>query len=240
MPGFSLAAYGCATFTELLEACAASGTLRFGERAEDRWFVFNSAAHFPDDDLGGSARIVKAVWDVCVDVDSAGAWFDLREDTIETDPAAVEDEPERFIKLPHFDHSRQAVLLREFSEHVEGADSSAIASLAEEWSSTRSAYSRLLKVLQEHGLDRRWLTHLREAVKQALRVWTGEHGVSPSTIFERPRDSSRTSGRRASRSLVDELDELELRTFLKSAIDSMTLAELSQWSVPVRLLLKSR
>ncbi len=249
MPRFTPGDFGCATFTELLESCTALGRLRFGERAEDRWFVFNSGdardsspAHVPADDVVvKSVRIVRTVWDGCVDVDGAGAWLDLlATGHIETDPTSVEDEPERFIKLPHFDRTRQAALLLDFLEHVEGEfDPRAVAAVTEDWRATKSPYSQLLGMLKEHGLDRRWLAYLRGMVRGALQKWAGVHGVSPNDIFKRSQPSKISSERGASGGLIHSLDDLDLRAFLKSAIDAMTLAELSQWSVPVRLLLKS-
>ncbi len=232
--------YGFRNFTQLLMACETVGHIRFGERPEDRWFVFGGSRS--PSNASPNYQIVKRVWDVCVSFDdSERAWLDLMDTKqVETDVEVVQDEPERYLEIPRFGRSRQLALLRDFAAGREYA--AALGEIAEAWASDSKEHSALLGALQGLGLRLSWLAYLRQAVDAELQDWAGKHGVPSDSLFSFDKASPGVVRSKAQdvSGVHLSLDEEELRSFLKSAIDEMTAAELGQILIPARLLLKSR
>jgi len=230
IPGFTPTAYGYPKFTELLKACRDIGYLRFGTRPEDRCFLFK------DSSTSLIYTVAKHIWKVCVNINPAvEAWLDLEDGrSVENNPEVVEAEPERYILVPRFARARQAQLLNTFVATLNAEIRPRIEALVDHWGASSDSYDDLLTKLSELDLRKPWFTFLQAAVETELREWAAEHGLSSSELFEAkpenlpPRVTNSDTG----------FDEENLRMFLKQAIDQMTLVELSQWSVPVRLLLK--
>lgn len=239
LPDFSPTHYGCSSFTELVELCTDIGEVRFGKRSEDRWFIFAKSVQVAATAITNH-EIVKPIWNACVELDDARrAWLDFNDlNTIEISPEVVSIEPERYIELPRFGRGRQLALLREFSTYHDY--NIELMAIIETWSSEEASYWRLLKALQGLGLRHSWFEYLRRAVEEALRAWAGVHGIPAETLFKPKQSRPRGRVRPDSQLSALDLDEVELRSFLKTAIDEMTLVELGQLPIPARLLLKRR
>jgi hypothetical protein len=245
LPGFAPEDYGFGSFTDLMGSCTEIGELRFGANPEDRWFMFRTIVQPTGTNLD-QHEIVKSVWSACVDIDeSHRAWLDLEDCRhLETDADTVANELERYLELPRFGRARQAALLRDFSQSSDAHAYRELLVIANTWGAEKSPYGRLLQQLEALGLRQAWFVCLRQAVETELRVWASEHGVPPANLFLTPNRRSTwrstSQGSRASEFRTFEMDERQLRTFLRAAMDEMTLAELGQWSVPARLLLTKR
>jgi hypothetical protein len=238
LPGFSPTHYGYSSFTDLVKSCTDIGEVRFGKRSEDRWFIFGDGGQIVESTISNH-EIVKSVWDACVELDDTRrAWLDFADfNNIELAPEVVSAEPERYIELPRFGRGHQLELLREFSAIHE--DHTALAKVIETWSSEGASYWHLVEALQGLGLRHSWFAHLRRAVEDALQVWADVHGIPTDALFK-PKQSRPQKHVRVDSEQPRFGDEVELRAFLKAAIDEMTLVELGQLPIPARLLLKQR
>ncbi|PRP95684.1 OST-HTH/LOTUS domain-containing protein [Enhygromyxa salina] len=242
LPRFTAESYGYPSFTELLSAAKDIGVLRFGQKSEDRWFIFGDVVQ-PASVHHEDFEIAEAIWNACVDIDqSRQGWLDLADCVhVETDAHKVADERERYLEMPRFDGARQLELLQSFAEGKEDETRAALLAIGSGWSFEQRPYKQLLQELQRLGLRHAWFRYLRQAVEGELRAWVSEHGVPVANLFKH----SNTAAGAVVPAALDtvrtfEMDEHQLRAFLKAAIDEMTLAELGQWPVPARLLLAKR
>ena len=217
LPDLDIEALGFRQVKDLVAACTSVGRLVRGQH--DYIFIL------------GAPRIRREWWNAVTAFDDKDvAWYDLATGTLVADATARELEPERYLDLPRFTEEQQLALARDWSSKQ--VDSDALLAALDENPTLKDFRAAIERLGQ-------WSRARATAVSNLLLDWASEHGIERSNLLdaEPPRRHPQASSRPPRRAAGGG-DLSRIRDVLHQAIDQMTVEELLEWRVPVRLLVE--